>query len=941
MYTGAFKLTVDVRSAYRISTTAEDCGVTDTALGVYDADTNSVAYNDDSNGFCSEVVVILEAGTYAVIVDSYNEENTVYELVTERLPDLDSGAACLADGVPTGLCPADEFCLEDEVDFDIGACTGRYAVGSDCFLNEECQEGTYCSDLSGSDVCTVNPVEGEECDLFNDFCQGNTYCDGSYLNGYSCVARPVAGEECEVFDDQCLDSTCVQGVSNDICVAPAVAEGDVCATELGCPDGLACGVEIGEVLGQCITPACGDGFVSTDFGEGCDDGNSDDNDGCDSTCTPELSSTVETNDFTVYFYGEISDDDPEWSRPFASCFGNNEGRRYDSFEFTNNSGEDLDIRALASFGAEGDGYLFLYDQAPSAEDWTAGCVEGNDDLDYGLYRGTKSALSVTVASGSTVYFIVSNYGADDRGAYVLEISPLGREVGETCYDNIDNDCGEANLCVEGDPDVFTCVARPIEGEACGEVDCYNSTCQGDVDNGYFCVAYPEVGEGCDPTDDLCVDSQCMGVDDQDATCVAAPAAEGDACDVDYGCFAGSFCSAADGEEIGTCALIVCGDGVQSAGEVCDDGNTDDGDECSADCSVVSMLDPAQVITLSGDLDESDPTWNRFDATCGESSTTSYYEVFPFANETGSELSLDISVNWSLAGYLDGFMYIYTSGDVNDADSCVFGRDPNSAEYVIAPGETIYIVTSSYYDLRTGVYELEVTATVNPGLGEACDPAGASCAGGAECHGIDEVDSVCVAAPAVAGDACDVDFGCFDGAFCNVMAGDEVGTCEATVCGDTIVHPGEQCDDGNVDDGDGCSSTCQVEPVVIVDPSMINFTYEGALQDSDETWTRPSVGCFSGYTTTYVDTYVLQNTSAGEASVQVTVSNTGDFDTFLHAYSSADLTDLSSCVEGDDDFTGYTDSQIAITLLPGETLYFMVSSFYALETGPYTLTILGQ
>ncbi len=31
-----------------------------------------------------------------------------------------------------------------------------------------------------------------------------------------------------------------------------------------------------------------------------------------------------------------------------------------------------------------------------------------------------------------------------------------------------------------------------------------------------------------------------------------------------------------------------------------------------------------------------------------------------------------------------------------------------------------------------------------------------------------------------------------------------------VCGDGILGPGEECDDGNTDDGDGCSSTCEIE-----------------------------------------------------------------------------------------------------------------------------------
>ena len=38
-----------------------------------------------------------------------------------------------------------------------------------------------------------------------------------------------------------------------------------------------------------------------------------------------------------------------------------------------------------------------------------------------------------------------------------------------------------------------------------------------------------------------------------------------------------------------------------------------------------------------------------------------------------------------------------------------------------------------------------------------------------------------------------------------------GVCQA-VCGDAVILPGtsEACDDGNTNDGDGCSSTCQVE-----------------------------------------------------------------------------------------------------------------------------------
>jgi cysteine-rich repeat protein len=35
-----------------------------------------------------------------------------------------------------------------------------------------------------------------------------------------------------------------------------------------------------------------------------------------------------------------------------------------------------------------------------------------------------------------------------------------------------------------------------------------------------------------------------------------------------------------------------------------------------------------------------------------------------------------------------------------------------------------------------------------------------------------------------------------------------------VCGDTMVGPGEQCDDGNTTSGDGCSASCVDESIVV-------------------------------------------------------------------------------------------------------------------------------
>ena len=49
--------------------------------------------------------------------------------------------------------------------------------------------------------------------------------------------------------------------------------------------------------------------------------------------------------------------------------------------------------------------------------------------------------------------------------------------------------------------------------------------------------------------------------------------------------------------------------------------------------------------------------------------------------------------------------------------------------------------------------------------------------------------------------CESDASCGEGASCRE------GLCVAMKCGDGILQPGEACDDGNVADGDGCTSIC--------------------------------------------------------------------------------------------------------------------------------------
>ncbi len=73
------------------------------------------------------------------------------------------------------------------------------------------------------------------------------------------------------------------------------------------------------------------------------------------------------------------------------------------------------------------------------------------------------------------------------------------------------------------------------------------------------------------------------------------------------------------------------------------------------------------------------------------------------------------------------------------------------------------------------------------------------------------------------------------------------------CGDGLMSGGESCDDGNTADGDGCSSTCTIQPLVGID------TCPGYAMTLSGTGTDPRTGVLT------VDTSVLTPNYAGSCS----------------------------------------------------------------------------
>ncbi len=224
----------------------------------------------------------------------------------------------------------------------------------------------------------------------------------------------------------------------------------------------------------------------------------------------------------------------------------------------------------------------------------------------------------------------------------------------------------------------------------------------------------------------------------------------------------------------------CGNGKVEGSEVCDDGNTDDGDECSADCST--------------GLSESRPCGNgKIDGneTCDD------------GNQIGGDgCSADCTSNERCGnGVLDTAVgETCDDGNAANGDGCSANCQSNEqcGNFNVDTGEQCDAGPngSSTCDVNCTVASCG-DGTVNAFRGEQCD-AGPN--GDASC------DTNCT--PAFCGDStvnAARNESCDDG---NSVDTDECIACASAACGDGFLRSGvEQCDDGNAVMTDACT-TCK-------------------------------------------------------------------------------------------------------------------------------------
>jgi cysteine-rich repeat protein len=555
---------------------------------------------------------------------------------------------------------------------------------------------------------------------------------------------------------RCGDGLRVDGNSEEACDDGNVGAGDGCDPSCEVETGYTCTdpVDATTRAGSMCTAVCGDGRVVAN--ETCDDGNQEDGDGCSATCRLEAEPELCGN----------GDDDPG----------------EDCDDGIGNSDTQPDAcRESCLFPSCGDDVI---DPSLSEE-----CDDGGDNA-FTPNACRPSCEAPTCGDGII-----------DNASPWLETCEDGNDVpGDGCSPTCRQE--EGFDCSSG-----TCV--PVCGD--GRVRGYESCDDGNTDG----------ADGCSP---LCVIEPgftCAGVPSSCfAVCADGLWLEGsEGCD-DGNLVAGDGCSPGCVEESGwTCQKVngqaqcdpACGDGLVLEDEVCDDGNTQNGDGCNVLC----LVEPQW--TCEGAPSECRRCGNGFlevGESCDDGNNVPGDGCSPTCTITPGFVCLgQPSVCDSTCG----------NGNLDPGETCeqgdIIAGDGCSPSCRSEPGFTCSGLPST------------CAAVCGDGLvrgGETCDDGnldnGDGCSATCEiegaytCSGEPSVCYLCGDGRITGPETCDdgnasedpVD-GCK--ANCTIeptwFCTGEPSTCTFP-CGDFFGNADEDCDDGNLQNGDGCTDACTIE-----------------------------------------------------------------------------------------------------------------------------------
>ena len=397
--------------------------------------------------------------------------------------------------------PANYYC---------GSANNGTNIGTDCLGTLPGNTGCGPLDSIFTDSIACGPLG---CAICGDGQKGAVEgCDdGNRTSGDGCnsVCLLELGEACTA------SSACASGACD------AVDAICVCDENADCS-----GVQVCNTIAApniCVNPGCGNGVVEP--GEGCDDNNMTNGDGCTSGCLIELGRSC-----------------PGGSATCASGFC-----------------DSTDTRCACDENADCPGVEVCNVNAMPNACVNPGC--GNHVIEPG--EGCDDGNKV-VGDGCTPACLLE-LGQTCSGASSDCVSGFCDSAGNVCACNEDSDCSGGKLCnTTASPNQCVplgCGNGVLEaGEACDD----GNTTAGDGCN-LSCLL--ELGQTC------AMNTSCAsGLCDMNVC----------ACDQDSDCVMGEVCRTSSAPN--ACVPPSCGNGVIEANESCDDGNTSAGDGCDSSCA---------------------------------------------------------------------------------------------------------------------------------------------------------------------------------------------------------------------------------------------------------------------------------------------------------------------------------------------------------------------
>jgi fibro-slime domain-containing protein len=350
-----------------------------------------------------------------------------------------------------------------------------------------------------------------------------------------------------------------------------------------------------------------------------------------------------------------------------------------------------------------------------------------------------------------------------------------------------------------------------------------NTVPGDGCNG---ICQIEPGFTCPPAGGPCTSNYVCGngVLDPGEVCDDGNAKSGDGCSSDCLSIEPGYLCTTPGQPC--VAQWVCGNGRVEQGEQCDDGNTKSGDGCSSTCQIETgwvCLYPDKACTKAPYCGDGilQPTNGEV---CDDGNSKS---------GDGCSSTCQIEAGWlcPTPGQPCVNTVVCGDGKIEGNEQCDDGNtksgDGCSSTCTLEAGYTCPVQNSPCLP-KCGdgiVTAPEQCDDGNTASGDGCSStcrweSGWACTGSAghyTCHhtvcgdGVKEGTEACDPGTGPGG-VHDTGNGCSP--FCTLEpnCNNPGGACTST-CGDGILlkSAGEQCDDGNTVNGDGCSSTCQIEP----------------------------------------------------------------------------------------------------------------------------------